>query len=459
LKIRLPDGGSLRRRLFLLLLAPIALLLIGSIATDLHTALEPANLAYDKALADAALAVAAHVQLRDGRPTVELSPEAETLLRTSADNTVYYAVFDSEGQLGAGDRGLEPPRPHATNPAFYDSKYQGIPVRVVSLRAATPAGETVVVHVAETTNSRQRLARWATGMIAVSNFLLIAVTLVLVYVGVRSGLSPLQRIRAEIAARSPRDLRPLEESYAPSEVRPLVDAINRLLALLREAAAAQDRFLANAAHQLRTPLAGLQAQLDLIAREPLSSDGQARLTHARDAVRRTAHLAHQLLSMARADPLSSLSKEFREIDLQALATESASGNLDAAIAKEQDLGFELQPALVRGVDWLVREMLANLIENAINHCPRGAHITVRCGMHDDRPFLEVEDNGPGIPENERAKVRERFYRMPGTQGSGTGLGLAIVNEIAALHGAKLEIGAPASGSGTRVTVVFAYAAR
>jgi two-component system sensor histidine kinase TctE len=292
------------------------------------------------------------------------------------------------------------------------------------------------------------------GTITVSNFLLIAVTLVLVYVGVRSGLSPLQRIREEIVARSPRDLRPLEDSYAPTEVRPLLDAINRLLRVLREAAAAQDRFLANAAHQLRTPLAGLQAQLDLIAREPLSKDGLARLTHARDATRRTAHLAHQLLSLARADPLSSLSKEFREIDLQALAEESASAHLDEAIAKEQDLGFELQPAAVRGVDWLAREMLANLIENAIKYCPRGAHITVRCGTRSGQPFLEVEDNGPGIPQSERAKVRERFYRMPGTQGAGTGLGLAIVNEIATLHGAQLEIGAGSSGSGTRVAVVF-----
>jgi two-component system sensor histidine kinase TctE len=454
LKIRSPDGGSLRRRVFLLLLAPIALLLIGSIATDLHTALGPANAAYDKALADAALAVAAHVQMRDGRPTIELSPQAEALLRTSTDDTVYYAVFDSEGRLTAGDSGMEPPRPRSVNPAFYDGQYGGTPVRVVALHATMPAGESVVVKVAETTNSRQRLARTAMGTIALSNFLLIAVTLVLVYFGVGSGLSPLQRIRAEIEARSPRDLRPLEDSYAPTEVRPLLEAINRLLGLLREAAAAQDRFLANAAHQLRTPLAGLQAQLDLIAREPLSSDGQARLTHARDATRRTAHLAHQLLSLARADPLSSLSKEFREIDLQALAAESASAHLDQAIAKEQDLGFELQPAVVRGVDWLAREMLANLIENAINYCPRSAHITVRCGTRGGQPFLEVEDTGPGIPESERAKVRERFYRMPGTQGAGTGLGLAIVNEIATLHGATLEIGEASSGSGTRVALVF-----
>jgi two-component system sensor histidine kinase TctE len=444
----------LRRRVFLLLLAPIVLLLIGSIATDLHTALAPANAAYDKALADAALAVAAHVQVRDGRPMVELSPEAEALLRTSAEDTVYYAVFDADGRLTAGDSGLDPPRPRGGNPTFYDGDYHGTPVRVVSLRATTPAGDAVVVKVAETTNNRQRLARRATGTIALSNFLLIAATLVLVYLGVRSGLSPLERIRAEIAARSPRDLHPLEEAYAPTEVRPLVDAINRLLGLLREAAAAQDRFLANAAHQLRTPLAGLQAQMDLIAREPLSGDGRTRLSHARDAIRRTAHLAHQLLSLARADPLSSLSKEFREIDLQALATESASSNLDAAIAKEQDLGFELQPAAVRGVDWLVREMLANMIENAINYCPRGAHITVRCGVSDRHSFLEVEDNGPGIPESERAKVRERFYRMPGTQGAGTGLGLAIVNEIATLHGAQLEIGAGIGGSGTRVAVRF-----
>jgi two-component system sensor histidine kinase TctE len=451
-----PESTSLRRRLLLLLLAPIAVLLVGSVITDLHTAVAPANSAYDKALADAALAVAAHVQVRNGRPHLELSPEAQALLRANSDDAVYYAVFDAQGRLSAGDPGLDPPQPRATNPVFYDAEYEGRPVRVVSMRASTDAG-VVVVKVAETTNSRQRLARRAMGTIALSNFLLIAVTLVLVYFGVGSGLSPLQRIRAEIAARSPRDLHPLDDSRVPGEVRPLVVALNRLLAMLRDAAAGQDRFLANAAHQLRTPLAGLQAQLDLLAREPLSEQGQARLTQARDATRRAAHLAHQLLSLARADPLSSLSKEFRDIDLQALASESASTHLDQAIAKEQDLGFELAPARVRGVDWLIREMLANLVENAINYCPPGVHITVRCGVRGEEPFLEVEDNGPGIPESERAKVRERFYRMPGTQGSGTGLGLAIVHEIAALHGARLDIGAPASGRGTRVTVSFSGA--
>jgi two-component system sensor histidine kinase TctE len=453
LKIPSLEGGSLRRRVYLLLLAPIVLLLIGSVVTDLHTALEPASSARDKALADAALAVAGHLQARGDRPHLELSPEAEALLRANSDDAVYYAVFDAQGRLAAGDPGLDPPHSRPANPAFYDSEYQGKPVRVVTLRAPTEVG-TVVVKVAETTNGHQRLVRRATGTIALSNFLLIALTLVLVYFGVRSGLSPLERIRADIAARSARDLRPLDDANVPGEVRPLVDALNRLLAMLREAAAAQERFLANAAHQMRTPLAGLQAQLDLLAREPLSEDGRGRLNQARDASRRTAHLAHQLLSLARADPVSTLSKEFRDVDLHVLAGASATAHLDRAIAKDQDLGFELQPARIRGVDWLLRELLANLIDNSINYCPRGAHITVRTGTREGTPFLEVEDDGPGIPESDRAKVRDRFYRVPGTQGAGTGLGLAIVQEIAELHGAVLEIGSPASGHGTLVTALF-----
>jgi two-component system sensor histidine kinase TctE len=455
LKTRSLEGASLRRRVFLLLLPPIVLLLLGSVVTDLHTALEPANSARDRALADAALAVAGHVQARGNRPHLELSPEAEALLRANTDDAVYYAVFDAQGQLAAGDAGMDPPRarPRPTNPAFYDGEYQGKPVRVVTLRAPTEAG-TVVVKVAETTKGHDRLVRRATGTIALSNFLLIALTLVLVYFGVRSGLSPLERIRGEIAARSARDLRPLDDAHVPGEVRPLVEAINRLLALLREAAAAQERFLANAAHQLRTPLAGLQAQLDLLAREGLSEDGRARLNQARDATRRTAHLAHQILSLARADPVSTLSKEFREIELSVLASGSAPAHLDQAIGKDQDLGFDLHIAHIRGVDWLLRELLANLIDNAIGYCPRGTRVTVRTGLRAGAPFLEVEDNGPGIPESERVKVRERFYRVPGTQGTGTGLGLAIVQEIAELHGATLEIGTPVDGTGTRVTVVF-----
>jgi two-component system sensor histidine kinase TctE len=455
LKTRWLEGWSLQRRVYLLLLAPIVLLLIGSVVTDLHTALEPARSARDKALADAALAVAGHLQVRGDRPHLELSPEAEALLRANSDDAVYYAVFDAQGRLAAGDAGLDPPRsrPRPTNPAWYDGEYQGKPVRVVVLRAPTEVG-TVVVKVAETTNGRQRLLRRAMGTIAMSNFLLIALTQVLVYFGVRSGLAPLERIRAEIAARSARDLRALDDQNVPREVRPLVDALSRLLAMLRDSAAAQDRFLADAAHQMRTPLAGLQAQLELLAREPLSEDGRAQLTHARDATRRTAHLAHQLLSLARADPVATLSKEFRDVELHSLAGESAAAHLDPAIAKDQDLGFELQPAHVRGVDWLLRELPANVLDNAINYCPRGAHITVRTGMRGDTPFIEVEDDGPGIPESDRAKVRERFYRVPGTQGSGTGLGLAIVQEIAELHGAALEIGSPASGHGTLISVRF-----
>jgi hypothetical protein len=292
LKTRWLEGWSLQRRVFLVLLVPLALLLVGSVISDLHTAIEPANAARDKALADAALAVAGHLEVRGNRPHLELSRDAEALLRANSDDAVYYAVFDAHGRLAAGDAGLGPPLSRATNPAFYGSTYEGRPVRVVALRAPTEAG-TAVIKVAETTNSRRLLLRRATVIIALSNFLLIGVTLVLVYLAVRSGLSPLERIRAEIAARSARDLRPLYNTPAPSEVRPLVDAVNRLLGLLREAAAAQDRFLANAAHPARRAHHGAQRRA---RRDAIPGGGGQRPRHPRE---RPHESARALLPRAR----------------------------------------------------------------------------------------------------------------------------------------------------------------
>ena len=444
---------SISRRLLLILLVPLVSLLVGSVWSDYQTALRPANGAYDQALADGALAVAAHVRVRDGRAQVLLTPQAESILRSDSVDQIYFAVIDAEGRLIAGDPDLPRASSDPSDLSFIDARYGDQAVRSVRYQLPAEAGLVTVV-VAETTRKRQNVTRSIVAAMIVPNVLLIVATLALVVLGVRYGLAPLVRLRGEIEARSPRDLRPLSLTPVPPEVQPLVEALNRLFHLLEESSAGQQRFLANAAHQLRTPLAALQTQVDLAALDDNPESGRERLQTIEEATRRVSHLVSQLLALAKSEPAANFASQSRRIDLREILEAAASTYLDRAISRDIDLGFEPEQASIRGVTWLVRELLANLIENALVYAPRGGTVTVRCGQRQGRPFLEVEDNGPGIPPEERPKVFERFYRVQGIEGDGCGLGLAIVKEIAEVHRATIVIDTPVSGQGTRVTVSF-----
>lgn len=229
--------------------------------------------------------------------------------------------------------------------------------------------------------------------------------------------------------------------------------LNLLFELLREAAAAQQRFLADAAHQLRTPLAGLQTQIELVAAEGQFSEHGERLARINEATDRINHLVTQLLTFARAEPSTTATQSFQVVPLHELVEESASIFIDRALARNIDLGFDIAPARCAGIRWMLREALGNLIDNALRYTPAGGSVTVSSGLRDGRPYLTVVDNGPGIPEAERGRVCDRFYRIPGASGDGCGLGLAIVREIAQLHGGELEL-ADASGGGLHVALRF-----
>lgn len=239
----------------------------------------------------------------------------------------------------------------------------------------------------------------------------------------------------------------------PREVQPMLSRLNQLFGLLREASAAQQRFLADAAHQLRTPLAGLQTQIELATAEGRFIGRSERLARIDEALDRIGHLVSQLLIYARAEPTACASQTFQSVALARLVEQSASIFIDRAIAKGIDLGFEIAPADVQGIPWMLREALGNLIDNALNYTPRGGVVTVRCKAREGLACIEIEDNGPGIPASERESVFERFYRIPGSGGDGCGLGLAIVREIAELHGAGIELEEP-EGGGLRVKLNF-----
>jgi two-component system sensor histidine kinase TctE len=294
---------------------------------------------------------------------------------------------------------------------------------------------------------RTRLARQVLVYTLLPEILIALATLVIVWFGVKRGLSPLARLSEEIKARSPRDLRPIDAAAAPEETRPLVSALNGLLDEVSQAAQTQQRFLANAAHQLRTPLAGLQAHTELALAQPVPDSCRAHLEHVHEATIRTARLANQLLALARAEPGGRGGAS--EINLKSVVEAEADAWVHQALARDVDLGFELESAPARGDALLLREALANLVHNAIEYSQRGGRVTVRTGRRGGESFAEVEDEGPGIAPQERERVLERFYRVPGTAGTGSGLGLAIVREIAAGHGAKIDVDDARAGGATR----------
>jgi two-component system sensor histidine kinase TctE len=292
----------------------------------------------------------------------------------------------------------------------------------------------------------------------VPTLLIATVAVALAWIGVARGLAPLEQLRSELMSRSSQDLRPLPGAATPIEVEPLVAAFNRLLDQLRDASKMQQRFLANAAHQLRTPLAGLQMHLELLLRRTLPDDAQAELQRMHSATVRASRLANQLLALAKVESAPDQARDFEIVDLRAVVDTAARSWAPKAHAQDIDLGFALERAVVLGDPLLLPELVDNLIDNALRYTPAGGTVTVVTGCDNETPYLGIEDTGPGIPEAERTKVVERFYRMPGTHGEGSGLGLAIVQEVVDQHGGTFDIDASVGGSGTRVRVTFPMSA-
>jgi len=442
-------GRSLRAHLLRRLLPPIAALLAVGAVVAYYPSIEPATQAYDQALVDIGLAVGSHVRVGQSEYRFDLPTAVEQVLRTDRFDSIYYRVISPAGMEIAGDADLPPP-PGDT--MAHDTVYNGKKVRVVSVQA--PCGRSAcTVLVGETMVKREKLTRDLLLQSLFPDFLIAIATLVIVWFGVKRGLEPLARLSDEIKARSAGDLRPIDAAGAPEETRPLVGALNGLLDEVSAASRKQQRFLADAAHQLRTPLAGLQAHTELALAQAMPEACRAQLEQVHKATIRTARLANQLLALARAEP--GARSVTSQVDLKSVAGGEADAWVRQALARDIDLGFELEPAPVDGDTFLLREALGNLVHNALEYAPRGGRVTVRSGQRNGHAFLEVEDDGPGIAPPEREHVLERFYRVAGTPGTGSGLGLAIVREIAASHGAGVSITDATSG-GCRVGITFPH---
>ncbi|RZU00978.1 sensor histidine kinase [Rivibacter subsaxonicus] len=461
------------------MLAPLLLLWPMSVALTWLVAQGIANRPYDRLLGETTRAVARQVVVDKVAPAgaagFTLAPAAAALLHADEVDSIFYQVLGTRGEFLSGDRSLPVPTDEA--PAapgelrFRDDELHGEPVRVAYLWADLPgvsAEQAPLVQVAETLGKRSQLATEIIKGVMLPQFVILPVAVLLVWLALARGIAPLGELQHRIRRRAADDLSPIDERQAPEEVAPLVRAINDLLARLDDSFASQKRFLADAAHQLKTPLAGLRMQAELAQREiDLGEREPEALKRSLQQIalssQRAAHMVNQLLAMARAEDRQ-LASSAEPVDLARLATETVRDFVPRALEHRIDLGYEGpqgRPAIVLGHALLLRELIRNLVDNALQYTPRGGTVTVRV-IGD--PFgqvvvLQVEDSGPGIPAAERELVFQPFYRALGTNVDGSGLGLTIVREIAQRHDASLSLedankAAGAGGPGALFTLRF-----
>lgn len=457
--------NSLRVRLLWWLLLPLALYVFVTAKTEHDNARHTADLVQDNLLVASARMISGEVEWADGALVVDMPPAAIEVFASPYGDQVFYSVRLEDGRLLAGlpdfpsatGRVADP----ATEPQWFDATLRGQRVRAVSLvRLMYDNGATrrVQILVGKTTRSRDAMveAVWRPQLIRQIEMIVLAVALVCI--GLTFELRPLMKVKDDVADRDPMQLAPLRVERLHTELRPIVDAINQCIARLGLQVATQRRFIADAAHQLRTPLTLLGTQLQFARQrrsiEPELSEVLAAMHRSNQSM---VGLTNKLLLLAQAESADYSQLASQNVDLSALATEVVEELALLAQTREIDLGVELHgPACVMGHRALLAALVSNLAENAIRYTQRGGHVTVTVKRADGRVVLTVCDNGPGIPAEARSRVFEPFYRAA-TDTEGTGLGLAIVREIVQAHRGEIELGAGPDGRGVTVTVTFAAA--
>ena len=466
------------------LLVPLMLLWPVSIVLTYVSAKSLSNPPYDRALAESTQALAEQLKLSNGRITVDLPRPAREILRADDTDTVYFQVLGIRGEFVAGDPELPLPDEYeAVVPGqvlFRNDFLNGVELRIAYVHAAPPglasqdSAQQVrlpLVQVAETLNKRTELANEIVKGVILPQFIVLPLAVLLIWFGLVRGLVPLAELSHRIGRRKPGDLSAIDTHAAPEEVAPLIRSINQLMQRLDESIKGQQRFVANAAHQLRTPLAGLKMQTELAL---LQSQGQSDIAELRRSLQqmalsteRAARMVNQLLALTRAERSGEADAlpPLKRVALDDLVRERVREWVPAALAKRIDLGCDearVSALEIDGDPVLLAELVNNLIDNAIRYTPAGGIINVHVRAYAEVPgagaVLIVEDSGPGIPEHERELVFERFYRVLGSDPEGrnldgSGLGLAIVREIALKHQARITIGTSVLG-GTVFTTVF-----
>jgi len=451
-----PTTWSIRRRVLAWLFAGMALVFTANLVIGYYGNREAADSAYDRLLLASASAIAERTAVGEKGLHVDIPYVALDMLASTAQDRVFYAVSAPDGTVVTGYEDLPPPpripgQQETRDPQFYNTVYKGVPIRVVAFRSFV-TGEAfsgfATVRVAQTRGERESLALTLLSQSAIWTLVIAVSGAIAAWLGISIGLRPLDRLGEALGRRSPEDVRPVMHDV-PNEFKPLVDALNGMLLRIDTGFSAMRRFISDASHQLKTPLAGLQTQTEMALREKDPEAVRQSLAKADISVRRTSRLAQQLLSHARAaEPAGT----FQDVDLAQVARDTVSMLVADARSKDIDLGYEGDDsAPIAGDPTLLGEMAINLTDNALRYSPPGTMVTLSVGRTNGTVTLTVDDQGPGIPEDRRDEVFERFVRLPGMTMEGCGLGLAIVREIAGRHGgqARLE---PSPGGGLRACV-------
>ncbi|MCB1890516.1 MAG: sensor histidine kinase N-terminal domain-containing protein [Rhodocyclaceae bacterium] len=440
----------------LLFLWPISIIITHNVAASI------ANTPYDRSMADSLRALSQMIGVEAGVVSVNFPAPARALFRSDQDDVVYFQVTDLQGDVISGDREIPwVAAPEDVVPGevrFRDGVIQGEEVRIAYLFLKAypePESPLVLVQLGETRNKRSDLASRVVTGVLLPQFAIIPLAVILVWLGLTRGIAPLNRLQRILRRRRPSDLSPISTIGVPEEVRPLIVAFNEMMERLEENLHAQQRFIADAAHQMRTPLTGLRMQTELALLEAEPDAQRSSLQQIAGSAERASHLINQLLSLARAESSSEKIYAVERVDLSALVREVVEELFPRALAKDIDLGVEVsaQELGIDGNPVLLRELVKNLIDNAIKYTPVEGLVTVRTTAT-EFAILEVEDSGIGIPEGDRERVFERFYRVLGSGEDGSGLGLPIVREIAELHRARVTLNPNPAGRGTLAQAVF-----
>jgi len=432
------------------MLAPLLFVWPISIAVTHYFASSVANYPYDQTLREQVAAISRQVKVVDGRPQISLPGSARAFLRSDEIDSVYFHVLGSGGKLLAGDSELPALKSaealQKADPGevyFRDDEYQGQDLRIAYMVLGEPDANPerwVLIEVGETLEKRSQLSNKIIASVILPQFVIIPLALILVWFGLSQGLRPLNRLRERIEMRREADLSPIAAARVPEELQPLTDAFNSMLARMQHNMDAQRRFISDAAHQMRTPLTGLKMQAQLAMRESDPRQLRYALENISSSVDRASHLVNQLLAMARAEASEYSQQALVPVDLDQLLHEIVETWVVRAHDRRIDLGYEpAGPAYILGNAFLLREMINNLLDNALRYTPDEGRVTARVVPQGDFVLLEIEDSGIGIADDEAHKVFDRFYRVEGTGVEGSGLGLAIVREIAELHRAAASL--------------------
>ena len=446
------------------MLAPLLLLWPMSIAITYLVAKSIANQPFDHVLENKVMLLAQQIKQVDGKLVSQLSPASRDILRADDLDTIYFQVKAPGGQLVDGDILFPIPnddeKPTTGNIQIRNLNFAGTDYRVayaymdvgVVNNGASDAGISankklshpqVLIQIAETLEKRSNLANEIIKGVILPQFIILPIALALVWFALTRGLSPLAELQHRIRARRPDDLSPIDSRQVPEEITPLVNSLNDMLERLTLSIDSQKRFIADAAHQMKTPLAGMRMQSELALRQTDQAEIHRSLLQLSTSSEAATRLINQLLTMARAENQTPSQQPLEQINLNQLAMDVVREWIPVSFTKRIDLGFEQtdEAIFIFGNPLMLKEMLSNLIDNAIRYTPGEHSITVRINLNaaQQLAILEVEDNGPGIPAAEREHVFERFYRILGTNVQGSGLGLAIVREIVLQHHAQIEI--------------------